>query len=574
MSKTEDLKKEILNSHTQFKAVIDAGHVKSIKGWVFDPSGKYLLINKHGSWYIYLPNGQQYGNSVKELAEAQRIAKNMSATDKVSKAEERQLQKAEEIYEKKAEANKNIQDLTEEEIKSRDKELSDLSRIIVEAKKNGINPTDLLDDMHDKGEISNQEYLKLSSILNQKDRFSQEAEIIEGHEKNRRSIIDALKESQSDKQEKANVELELLSNEAAGSPDLAQKMQLIKENFPEMADSVSLPMLQRMLLDGVFDEVISGSRSMADAIKSESEKLLPSRPTWDQSKEIFQSEYKPNMAYPQLAPYRNEVSDVAASGQAAGSTGFENARNAEQKAITREDFDFNRDLYRIMQEDWENQSKGIDMLGKHAKSYQDTIMNPSTARQEAWNEGTDKEQNNQFRQDQVDVSIAEGDLKNEIMDMQNSMTLNDRLNAEDDKTRQWATNISNEIYQLGLYKQNIEKLNQEEREQILLLENQLWGQRLSIENHLRAMNNQEAALQALQNASSKKDWITKAMEYLPGILTVAGGVAGGVMGGPAGALQGAAMGSNIGNAVTGQPHDYSKVPQGGIFGSTTWGKGE
>ena len=99
MSKTEDLNAEIRNNHPQFRAVIDANHVKDVKGWSFDHSGKYMLINKTGSWFIYLPNGKQFGSSVKELNEAQRIANNMKIKNTVSKKEERQLQKIEEIYE-------------------------------------------------------------------------------------------------------------------------------------------------------------------------------------------------------------------------------------------------------------------------------------------------------------------------------------------------------------------------------------------------------------------------------------------------------------------------------------------
>ena len=323
-------------------------------------------------------------------------------------------------------------------------------------------------------------------------------------------------------------------------------------------------MLQRMVATGKFDEVIERSRPLAEAIRNEAEQIASSRPTWEQSQEIFESKYKPNMAYPQLSPYRNAVSNIAASGQAAGSTGFENARNAEQRAITREDFDFNRDLYRIMNEDWQNRGKGIDMLASGAKQYQNTMLGPVKEGQDQWQKGYNQERENQLDQDKMNMGVAEGELKNELLNMQNKITLNDRLNVQDDETYSWLRNMGNEIYQLKEFKEGKVIENEARKVELLQFENSLWMQRAQIENLLRRMNNEEAAI-ALSQERNKESWTQKALKYLPAILTVAGGIAGGFAGGPAGAIQGAALGGNIGTAMGGGTPNYSNIPTGNIF---------
>jgi len=122
--------------------------------------------------------------------------------------------------------------------------------------------------------------------------------------------------------------------------------------------------------------------------------------------------------------------------------------------------------------------------------------------------------------------------------------------------------------------------------ELLQFENSLWMQRAQIENLLRRMNNEEAAI-ALSQEKTKESWMQKALKYLPAILTVAGGIAGGIAGGvgaPAGAalgnaiggaIQGASIGGNIGTAVSGGTPNYSIIPSGPIFQQPNFGsKGE
>ena len=570
--KDKQLKNEINSSFQSFKPVINAGHINHIKGWAFDRQGRYLLIRKHGNWYTYLPDGKQYGYPVESQNEAMRNVNNLQNKQKRSQSQEIQKKAIQEVIQNIDQSEENIKGLTEEEISNRQSEKETYEDIYEEAVLEDKSPIEIVKERREEGKISPELFTKMMAIFGKKSRLINEAEIVESNEEKRKSILDALKKPQYEREAQDKAELEILSDETIGSPKLAEKMEIIKEKFPELVNDVTLPMLQRMALDGVFDEVIKGSRSMGDLIKSESEQLVSSRPTWEQSKNIFQNEYKPNMAYPQLSPYRNEVSDVAASGQAAGSTGFENARNAEQRAITREDFDFNRDLYRTMQEDWQNRGKGIDMLAKGAKHYQDTLLGPAQERQESWQQGADKEKQNQFKQDQLNMGTAEGELKNELIDMQNEITLNDRLNVEDDSTYQWIKNLSNEMHQLKEYKEGRAILNEERKLELMQFEQALWLQRAQIEGLLRRMNNEEAAI-ALSQEKTKESWTEKALKYLPAVLTVAGGIGGGIVGGASGgskniasgAIQGASLGGTIGSSIRGEPADYSKIPSGPIF---------
>ena len=148
--------------------------------------------------------------------------------------------------------------------------------------------------------------------------------------------------------------------------------------------------------------------------------------------------------------------------------------------------------------------------------------------------------------------------------MQNKITLNDRLNVQDDETYSWLRNMGNEIYQLKEFKEGKVIENEARKVELLQFENSLWMQRAQIENLLRRMNNEEAAI-ALSQERNKESWTQKALKYLPAILTVAGGIAGGFAGGPAGAIQGAALGGNIGTAMGGGTPNYSNIPTGNIF---------
>jgi len=562
--KDDQLKKEINNSFTSFKPVINANHVKNVKGWAFDPHGRFLMIFKHGSWYTYLPEGRQVGNSEKSKADALRHIHNFLDKQKVSQSGELQQKTLQEAIQKIDQAAENSQEATKEEIETRKEEKELYTEINEESELTGESPIEIAKDLRKEGKISSENFSKMMSLFGKKSRLINEADIVESNIETRRGILEELKNSRYTREEQEKAELELLSDNTVGSPELAEKMALIKENFPELASNITLPMLQRMVATGKFDEVIERSRPLAEAIRSEAEQIASSRPTWEQAQEIFESKYKPNMAYPQLSPYRNAISNIAASGQAAGSTGFENARNAEQRAITREDFDFNRDLFNVMKEDWQNRGSGIDMISNAAKQYQNTILGPVKESQEQWQKGYNQERENQLDQDKMNMGVAEGELKNEILNMQNKITLNDRLNVQDDETYNWLRNMGNEIYQLKEFKEGKVIENEARRMELLQLENSLWMQRAQIENLLRRMNNEEAAI-ALSQEKNKESWTQKALKYLPAILTVAGGIAGGFAGGPAGAIQGAALGGNIGTAIGGGTPNYANIPTGNIF---------
>ena len=365
--KDDQLKKEINNSFTSFKPVINANHIKNVKGWSFDPQGRFLMIFKHGSWYTYLPEGRQVGSSEKSKIDAIRQVQNFLDKQKGSQSGQLQQKTLQEAIQKMDQATENTQEAIEEEVEGRKEEKSLYAEIYEESELTGESPIDIIKDRRKEDKISSEEFSKMMALFGKKSRAINEADIVESNIDTRRGILEELKNPRYQRELQDQAELELLSDNVVGSPELSEKMALIKENFPELASDITLPMLQRMVATGKFDEVIERSRPLAEAIRNEAEQIASSRPTWEQSQEIFESKYKPNMAYPQLSPYRNAVSNIAASGQAAGSTGFENARNAEQRAITREDFDFNRDLYRIMNEDWQNRGKGIDMLASGAK---------------------------------------------------------------------------------------------------------------------------------------------------------------------------------------------------------------
>ena len=563
--KDKDLKKEINNSYPSFKPLIDAGHISHVKGWAFDPNGRYIIINKHGQWFVYLPNEtKQFGPAAKSLGEATRQANNMLASQKTSQASAAQQKTLQEAIQNIDQAEGNIQEITEEEIAKRKEETDLYAKINEESILTGKSPIEIATELRKEESISSELFTKMMALFGKNSRLITEADLVESNEEKRRSILDELKDPKYKREAQDAAELELLSDKSVGSPALSEKMELIREQFPELASSISIPMLERLVAAGTFDEVIAGSRSLGDMIKGESENLISSRPTWEQSQEIFESKYKPNMAYPQLAPYRNAISDLAASGQAAGSTGFENARNAEQRAITREDFDFNRDLYRIMNEDWMNQGKGIDMLTRGAKGYQDTILGPLKEQQESWQKGYGEERGNEFKQGQMDMGVAEGELKNELLNMQNQVTLNDRLNVQDDETYNWLRNMGSEIHQLKEYKEGRAIVNETRKLELLEFENTLWMQRAQIEALLRRMNNEEAAI-ALSQEKTKESWIQKALKYLPAALTVGGAIAGGIAGGVPGAIQGAAIGGNIGTAIQGGTPNYANIPSGNFF---------
>ena len=562
--KDDQLKKEINQNHSALAAVIKNGHVKNVKGYEFDPKDRYLLIFKHGNWYTYRPDGTQLLHPVESRADANRIAKNFFEKQKVSQTEEIQKKTLQEAIQKMDQATENTQESTQEEIEGRKEEKSLYAEIYEESELTGESPIDIIKDRRKEDKISSEEFSKMMALFGKKSRAINEADIVESNIETRRGILEELKNPRYKREGQEKAELELLSDNVVGSPELSEKMALIKENFPELASDITLPMLQRMVATGKFDEVIAGSRPLAEAIRNEAEQIASSRPTWEQSQKIFENKYKPNMAYPQLSPYRNAVSNIAASGQAAGSTGFENARNAEQRAITREDFDFNRDLYRIMNEDWQNRGKGIDMLASGAKQYQETLLGPIKEGQDQWQKGYNQEKENQLEQDKMNMGVAEGDLKNELLNMQNKITLNDRLNVQDDETYNWIRNMGNEIYQLKEFKEGKVIENEGRRMELLQFENSLWQQRAQIESLLRRMNNEEAAI-ALSQERSKESWTQKALKYLPAILTVAGGIAGGFAGGPAGAIQGASLGGNIGTAISGGTPNYSNIPTGNIF---------
>ncbi len=567
--KDKELKNEINNSYPSFKPLIDAGHVKHVRGWAFDPTGRYIIINKHGQWFVYLPNEtKQFGPATQSFGEAKRQANNMLTSQKTSQASTAQQKTLQDAIQKIDQTEGNIQESAEEEIGKRKEETDLYAKIYEESILTGKSPIDIATELRKEGTISSELFTKMMALFGKNSRLITEAELVESNEEKRRSILDELKDPKYKREAQDAAELELMSDKTVGSPALSEKMELIKENFPELASSISIPMLERLVAAGTFDEVIEGSRSLADMIKGETEKLPASRPTWEQSQEIFESKYKPNMAYPQLSPYRNAISDLAASGQAAGSTGFENARNAEQRAITREDFDFNKDIYRIMNEDWMNQGKGIDMLARGAKGYQDTILGPLKEQQESWQKGYAEEKNNELNQGKMNMGVAEGEMKNELLEKQNQITLNDRLNVQDDETYNWLRNMGNEIYQLKEYKDGRVIVNETRKLELLEFENTLWMQRAQIENLLRRMNNEEAAI-ALSQEKSKETWIQKALKYLPAVLTVGGAIVGGIAAGPggaaAGAMQGAAIGANIGSAIQGGSPNYSNIPSGDFF---------
>lgn len=566
-NKSKELIKNIQDHHPEFQFLIDQGHLKSstpLQGFGFSKNKNYIILEKNGAAFIYSKDEKRQVGKKENLQQAISDTNNLEIRGSTSLYQQKQDELIDRQIENTQKANEGNKELTQGQIEATERERS-LFATLKNASTDGKDVIQILREMEEKGEITPEERAFYTAKMTPGVRLKTESEIIGKGAEKRGSFLDRLNSDRDKQKHGQRAEAQLLSDPELGSPDIAKAVQAFKEKFPEYEDALTPSQMMRLATTGVLDEAIASSRPLVDIVKERAAGLPDRIPTKESVEQKFNDEYggRGNVYYPELQPLRDKMHRLGNGGHAGGTT-MSYLQSTYNKQRDVHDLDTLSKLMDVELKGWDLENKGLGAILGLADGIVKGIVNPAAARQKSFQDSLNQESQNVYNENLQDQTLAEGNIKNSLIDDQNQLTLHDRLNASDNETVQWAKSLENQVTQFEYLMNNMDVLGGEQELQLEQLRMNLWSQREGIVNMLQQSGNAQQAFE-LGLAKTPESFGDKIKQFAPAILTAAGTVAGAISGGPPGAAAGATLGNEVGKAIQGKDADYSKVDMGKLF---------
>lgn len=217
-------------------------------------------------------------------------------------------------------------------------------------------------------------------------------------------------------------------------------------------------------------------------------------PTYERAKGIYDSDFKPNYAYSSTEPYNDREHQLAAMGQAKGSSALEENSDARQRAMHKEDLENIFNIQRMLQAEHQARGETLGQMERLGNAGRDALGQPIEKSENILGKQFDRDTDQTFKQNEFKKDLAEGGMSLNTAEMQDASSLYNLLNAQNQEVKQEDRAVRDGIYNYLMTAEQLRKGGEVEKKQLQQMEQNLWAQRMDVLNQVRQLNLQERGL--------------------------------------------------------------------------------